>query len=242
MAEHPVDKADALMGTSSVVLLITTIRTRERFIGTISAVDYTRPVEALIPGVQGRILSALARTDTELTMRTVARVAGVSANRATTILNELIGLGIVERREVGTAALVRLVRDNEAARIVCELADLRARVLGRLAETAAGINPPPASIVLFGSFARGEASRASDIDVLVVRPDNVPADHTVWLDTLGTWSDAATRISGNPLNLVVVARAELTQLSRRKRSVWADIARDGVTLLGSDLKTLRVAA
>jgi predicted nucleotidyltransferase len=204
--------------------------------------DYSRPIEALVPGVQGRILGALARTDAELTMRTVARVAGVSANRATTVLNQLIGLGIVERREAGTAALVRLVRDNEAARIVCELAELRARVLGRLAETAAAINPRPASIVLFGSFARGEARAGSDIDVLVVRPDNVPADHTGWLDTLGTWSDGAARIAGNPVNLVVVARAELPQLSRRKRSVWAEIAREGVTLLGSDLKSLRAAA
>jgi hypothetical protein len=206
------------------------------------AVDYTRPVEALIPGVQGRILGALARTDAELTMRTVARVAGVSANRATAVLNQLIGLGIVERRDVGTAALVRLVRDNEAGRIVGELAELRNRVVARLAETASAISPAPVSVVLFGSFARGQARAGSDIDVLVVRPDSVAADDAGWISTLGTWSDGAARMAGNPMNLLVVARAELPQLSRRKRSVWVEIAREGVTLLGIDVKSLGAAA
>ena len=56
--------------------------------------DYVHPVEAVIPGVQGRVLAVLARTETELTMRTVAELAGASANRATTVLNRLVHLGI----------------------------------------------------------------------------------------------------------------------------------------------------
>ena len=87
--------------------------------------DYVNPVEALIPGVQGRVLTVLARTEAELTMRSVAELAGVSANRATVVLNRLVRLGIVERRDVGASALVRLVRENEAARSVLSLVDLR---------------------------------------------------------------------------------------------------------------------
>jgi len=45
-------------------------------------VDFRDPIAAVIPGVQGRVLTALARTETELTMRTVAELAGVSANQA----------------------------------------------------------------------------------------------------------------------------------------------------------------
>jgi hypothetical protein len=43
--------------------------------------DYRRPVEDLIPGVQGKVLGVLARTDTDLTMRAVAELAGVSPQR-----------------------------------------------------------------------------------------------------------------------------------------------------------------
>ncbi|MHB8594958.1 MAG: nucleotidyltransferase domain-containing protein, partial [Acidimicrobiales bacterium] len=132
--------------------------------------DYGHTVGALIPGVQGRVLAVLARTESELTMRTVAELAGVSANRATTVLNHLVHLGLVERREAGSAALVRLVRDNEAARAVLTLANLQREVLGRLAAEAKKIKPSPMCLVVFGSFVRGEAHEDSDIDVLAVLP------------------------------------------------------------------------
>ena len=107
--------------------------------------DYVNPVEALIPGVQGRVLTVLARTEAELTMRSVAELAGVSANQATVVLNRLVRLGLVERRDVGAAALVRLVRENEAARSVLSLVDLRQGVLARLAGEARKMTGPTIS-------------------------------------------------------------------------------------------------
>ena len=204
--------------------------------------DYTHPVQTVIPGVQGRILATLAQTDAELTMRTVARVAGVSSNRATTVLNGLVKLGLVERRDVGTSALVRLIRENEASRIVTELAQVGDTVLKRLAAAATDITPAPVSVVLFGSFARGQARDDSDVDVFVVRPDQVPGDDSGWISTLGKWTDLAARIAGNPINLVVASESELPRLSKRKRSVWAAIAREGVTLLGAELRKIGAAA
>jgi predicted nucleotidyltransferase len=40
------------------------------------------------------------------------------------------------------------------------------RVLDRLEKAAADMEPAPVSMVLFGSFVRGEADKESDIDVL----------------------------------------------------------------------------
>jgi hypothetical protein len=42
-------------------------------------------------------------------MRAVAELADVSANQATVVLNRLVRLGLVERRDVVAAALVRLI-------------------------------------------------------------------------------------------------------------------------------------
>ncbi len=162
------------------------------------AMDYTDPIAAVIPGVQGRVLTVLARTEVELTMRSVAELAGVSANQATVVLNRLVRMGLVERRDVGVAALVRLVRDNEAARAVLLLAELRDRVLTRLAAEAKKIRPAPACLVAFGSFARGEAHENSDIDVLAVAPPGTQADDGQWTAALGRWTDRAARITGNP--------------------------------------------
>ena len=35
---------------------------------------------------------------------------------------------------------------------------------------------PPESVIIFGSFARREADRSSDIDTVIVRPDGIDAD------------------------------------------------------------------
>lgn len=204
--------------------------------------DYVNPVEALIPGVQGRVLTVLARTEAELTMRSVAELAGVSANQATVVLNRLVRLGLVERRDVGAAALVRLVRENEAARSVLSLVDLRQGVLARLAGEARKIRPAPACLVVFGSFARGDAHENSDIDVLAVPPSEAQVDHGRWTAALGQWSDRATRIAGNPVNLLEATMDELPKLVRREREPWRTIVEEGVVLVGDIPSEIRAAS
>jgi len=204
--------------------------------------DYGNPVEVLIPGVQGRVLAVLARTEAELTMRSVAELGGVSANQATVVLNRLVRLGLVERRDVGAAALVRLVRENEAARSVLALVDLRQGVLTRLAEEAKKIRPVPTCLAVFGSFARGEAHENSDIDVLAVPPSAGQADGGRWTATLGEWSDQAARITGNPVNLLEATVEELARLVRRERAPWRTIVEEAVVLVGTFPPELNVVS
>ncbi|HEX9467800.1 MAG TPA: helix-turn-helix domain-containing protein, partial [Acidimicrobiia bacterium] len=80
--------------------------------------DFRRPVEALIPDAQGRILATLARTTEELTLSTLADLSGVSLAHAARIVPRLVDLGVVERRDVPPAVLVRLVPEHLAARAV----------------------------------------------------------------------------------------------------------------------------
>ncbi len=204
--------------------------------------DYGNPVEAVIPGVQGRVLTVLARTEAELTMRSVAELAGVSANQATIVLNRLVRLGLVERREVGAAALVRLVRENEAARSVLALVELREGVLARLTVEARKIRPVPTCLAVFGSFARGEAHESSDLDVLAVPPPAAQADSGPWTATLGQWSDRAARIAGNPVNLLEATVGELPTLVRRERAPWRTIVEEGVVLIGAFPSEIKMAS
>jgi predicted nucleotidyltransferase len=195
----------------------------------------------VIPGAQGRVLTVLARTEAELTMRAVAELAGVSANQTTVVLNRLVRLGLVERRDVGSAGLVRLIRDNEAARAVLALADLQRGVLARLAGEARKIRPAPACLVVFGSFARGDANENSDIDVLAVRPLGPKVDDGRWTTALGLWTDRASWIAGNPVNLLDVTMVELSSLVRREREPWRTIVEEGVVLVGDIPSGFRAA-
>ena len=118
------------------------------------------------------------------------------------------------------------------------LAALADRVRYRLQEAAAHIAPPPPTLAVFGSFARGEARSESDIDVLAVRPDEVAAADPSWSDSLGRWTDKAREITGNPVNLIEAQASEIPHLLAKRSSVWREIANQGTTLIGVDVGSL----
>ena len=200
--------------------------------------DFGRPVEALIPDAQGRVLGTLARTTAELTLTTLADLSGVSLAHVARIVPRLVDLGVVERRDVPPAALVRLMRDNIAARGIVALADLRHTLLDELRITAQTIEPAPVSVIVFGSFARGDDDRGSDIDVVVVRPTEVDADDDRWIDQLEQWRLRIRRAAGNPVEVIDVDVDEAAGKLVGHSQLWRDVRRDGVVVFGDRIGEL----
>jgi predicted nucleotidyltransferase len=151
--------------------------------------DFVRPVEAVLPGVQGRVLAVLAETTAELDLSTLARLAGVSVAQASRVMLGLVELGLVERREVPPSSQFRLIRENVAAQAIMNLARSRDDALNRIGAAADALPLSPISIIVFGSFSRGEADEQSDVDVIVVRPDDVDEDDDVWTTAVERWRD-----------------------------------------------------
>jgi len=60
------------------------------------------------------------------------------------------------------------------------LLDLRGRLFERIRQQLKQWPMPPAAAAVFGSAARGDGDPASDIDVLVVRPENVDETDRLW--------------------------------------------------------------
>lgn len=71
---------------------------------------------------------------------------------------------------------------------------------------------------------------------------DVDADDAGWTESLGRWSDKARVIAGSPVNLLVVAEQDVPKLLRRRNSVWREIIRDGIPLVGSNLQEIGVSA
>lgn len=200
--------------------------------------DFSRPVEAVVGGVQGRLLAVLAEVTTPLTLRTLARLADVSPAQASRVLPRLVDLGMVERREVPPASQFLLVRENVAAQLILALADARTTVLQRMGEAAADIRPAPRAIVVFGSFARGQADDESDIDVLVVRPDDIDEDDQRWSESLEAWRRQVRAIAGNGVEMLEASAADATAKLRGRSELWRDIRRDGIVVHGAKLQEL----
>jgi predicted nucleotidyltransferase len=201
--------------------------------------DFVHPVEAVIPGAQGRVLAVLVDTTAELNLRTIARLADISLAQASRVLPKLVDLGLVERREVPPSSQFRLVRSNVAARAVIELGRSSNLVLERIGSGAAALPAPPTSVVVFGSFARGEAVSYSDLDVVIVRPDEVGEDDENWANSIESWRNETRAIAGNPVEVVEVSHHDIQAKLASKQQLWRDVRRDGIVVYGLSLRELK---
>ncbi|GMQ98801.1 MAG: hypothetical protein BMS9Abin17_1329 [Acidimicrobiia bacterium] len=200
--------------------------------------DFTHPIEAVIPGVQGRVLAILAETSAELNLRTIARLADVSIAQASRVLPPLVDLGVVERREVPPASQFRFVPDHIAARPLLALSRARDGVVREMGMAADGLSVKPVSVVLFGSLARGEADASSDIDVVFVRPAGVDESDDDWVSSIQQWKDSIGRVSGNTIEVLDVGSDEVVSRLAGEQQVWRDIRRHGLVVHGLDLHEL----
>lgn len=83
-------------------------------------------------------------------------------------------------------------------------------------------------LVLFGSYARGEAHEDSDVDVLVVVDDLSPIEEREILDAAYEVKLGMEDWIG--LVPLVLPTARVAELRAAGRSLWRDIGTEGVTL------------
>lgn len=201
--------------------------------------DFVRPIEAIVPGAQGRVLAVLVETTAELNLRTIAQLAGVSQAQASRLLPDLVALGVVERREVPPSSLFRLVPEHVASQALLTLARSTDIVLDEMGRLAGTLPQPPLSVIVFGSFARREAEGGSDIDVVVVRPADIDEDDDAWSTSLEAWRRGVRRLTGNPVEVLEVSADEAATKLAGRSQVWADIRRDGRVVHGLGVDELR---
>jgi predicted nucleotidyltransferase len=92
-------------------------------------------------------------------------------------------------------------------------------------------------LVAFGSFAMGEAREGSDIDVLAVTRG--AGENAQQVESLGHWSEVASSISGNPVNLIRITEVELPKLIKRG-SFWRSLSKGVVLIVGTPPPQVKV--
>ena len=194
--------------------------------------DYTRPVQTLIPGAQGQILGVLAETTAQLNLTTLSRLAGVSLAQASRVLPELVHLGLIERVEAPPSALFRLMDENLAGRLVRSMTDLRYRALDAIGDCSGLQKPRPELVIVFGSFARGEADADSDLDVVIVRPADIDDSDSTWAESIVTLNQDLARALGNPVNILEVGAKDLERRLKGRSELWRSIRNEGIVVYG----------
>lgn len=188
----------------------------------------------------GAVLAVLARTHQPLSGRQVAALTGGRAGqwRANEVLGQLAEAGIVLREERPPAKLYRLNLDHVAADAVVALAGQREELLRRIRRHVADWAPAAHAVWLFGSAARGGGSADSDIDLLVMRPDDVDEDDRSWSAQLADLSRQIWAWSGNSCETLELSVAEVTDMVDRGERLVAELRADAVCLAGQAPRTL----
>ena len=196
--------------------------------------NLSSPITSVIPGASGEVLVILARTSNELTGNGIAAVANgkVSQTGANKALKRLVADGLVVSRPAGKAILYALNRDHVAARSIIELSELRSALTNRIREQVTGWHVQPLAVALFGSTARGQGSGNGDIDLLVIRPDAIDDENSVWATQTMELTDAVQRWSGNSCEILEYAEGEFASLVRVGDTLVEQLRTDAVGLIG----------
>jgi len=201
--------------------------------------DIGQPLGDVVPGARGAVLATLAQLSVAVTVRTLARHARVSPQGALTVVNDLAAAGLVHVEPAGPSLMVSLNREHLAAEPVIALASLRARLVERLTAELDGWDDL-AGAWLFGSTARGDGDRHSDIDLLVVATGAL--DRAPWAERVGRLADEVRRWTGNQVQLVEHTRRTFADLVRQDNPLVAALRSDGIPLTAKTRQLLRRVA
>lgn len=190
--------------------------------------DLGSPVLDVAPDVRGTLLLALARLEKPVSRRRLALLAGVAPSHASSVIEDLIHTGLVHETIAGRASMVVLNRNHLAAGPVLALAGLRGELIGRLRKRLAAW-PDLISAWLFGSVARGDGGRDSDIDLLIVADDlRSPALH----ERIAQLHTDVRVWTGNDLQILEHSAASWDHLLRSENPLVEQIRLDGIAVAG----------
>jgi DNA-binding transcriptional ArsR family regulator len=198
-----------------------------------------RPASVVMPAGTEAVLRVLTGSEAPLGVREVARLAGVSANRASQVLAELAEHGLVLVDERGAGRFCRLNRAHLAAEPLLALVGLRGRLIDLLRTEVESWPRRALHVSLFGSAARGDGTTQSDLDLLVVRAEprtNPEAER--WDNQLFDSGERIFAATGNHPAWLVTSPANLRRAVQTGEPIVAEWRRDAIHLAGRRLDAL----
>lgn len=184
-------------------------------------------------GAMDDALEILARhPSAEFSNRDLQRLTGYGGPSVSKALSLFEAMGLIIRRDAGNRTLYRIDerRLHSSDNTLLEIPQVEFREpLRRFVERIDEELPSVAGIVCFGSVARGEADRASDVDVFVLvdEDEGLVADRRTVADVVG---DLETeRIDGQRYEFEVFVESPVS--ARRRGEDLRPILQEGIVLV-----------
>lgn len=178
------------------------------------------------------VLRVLSRVEVPLSIRQVARQAGMTHAVVAEALGQLVELGIVATTEAGRSRVHWLERRNVITReVVHPVFEAEERLFDTTLDEIRSCLPEGLfSSMLFGSRARGEARPSSDFDVLVVERDTATLEAA--MRAIDSRSGEMRARLGAYLSVLGRTVEQALDLLERGDNFMEGVARDGIVLAG----------
>ena len=201
--------------------------------------DLAMQLAVVTPTLDAAVLHALAATTATASGAQVHRMAGTgSPDGVRRVLTRLVAQGIVLAEEHPNATLYLLNRDHVAADAIVALTRLRTMIIDRITDAVTRWSPAPVHASLFGSFARGEATTTSDIDILVVVGPAGAADQDARAAQIDQLSADVLRWTGNRGHIVDQTPDILAAMVAAEDPLLISWRADHIHLMGTSLVDL----
>lgn len=198
--------------------------------------DLSRPISIACPGARGAVLGVLLRAVEPLSGREVARRAGTSVSVGARHLHDLVSDGIVSQSSRPPSILYVVNNDHLALPALLALSGLRTALINALADRVQTWKRPAEGLMLFGSVARGDSTPHSDVDVLVIRPDDTAEDDEQWTQQVAELARAIERWTGNPASVIEYTPDGLRAADAERLPLLRELRREAVSVTGSSLR------
>jgi predicted nucleotidyltransferase len=188
-----------------------------------------RPLATITPTLDADVLAVLAQQEATFTAGQLHRILDrYSEEGIRKVLLRLTRQGIVQSTKVGGTYTYQLNREHLAAGPIIQLAHLAQMLFLQIEKYLDDWDLRPQYAAVFGSAARGTMAEESDIDILLVRPDNAPID--IWDAQVSALTSDVSRWTGNDVRPLEYTASEL--LAASDEPVVRDVVRDGLTVAG----------
>lgn len=194
--------------------------------------DLCTPERSLGTSLDLPVLTAMARRRGPATTRDVAEATGATVAGVRHVLDRLATHGLVHSEDVGRIRAYSLNQEHVLAGALQAVIEAPAVLRRRITGTVAAWRVPALLVVLFGSWARGEAHATSDVDLLVLHPPLREDQIDIWEAQVADLAADIRRWSGNDVDLLTFDPEDWREHRARRDPLVAEVDRDAIVLVG----------
>jgi len=178
--------------------------------------------------------------------RELARFSKAGKSTISDEFPELVKLGFLDRRIEGREVYYKLRLANPRTRKLCELFETEKReefyrinrrlawALQEYTKRVFEFLPQVQTVVLFGSAARGQLMRKSDIDLLAVVPNAEQKPFNELMKSIDKIAQDVDAGYGFPLSVVTMTVKDFETAVREKKRIAEDVLHEGIVLFGEE--------